>query len=114
MYITELGNSFPGRAAGRGIFPLGQELFCFFVDLFPGPVDFAIVGFVEGVNVLAGGSDGVLFFLLGDLVTFGEVSVAFGAPGSDRLRVLCIGIGVGVVCGRLSGVGYGAAGSDCL
>lgn len=117
MYITQFRDSLPRRAAGRGVFPLSQELLGFFVDLFLRPVDFAVVRFVEGVDVFACCGDRLLFFLLRDFVAFGEVGVAFGAPGADGFRVFCVVLGRsggGVVGGGLGCVGYGAAGSDCL
>ena len=86
--IDQLGNPLPRSTPRSGVLSFGQKLFGFLLGLGFLLVDFAVVGFVERVDVLLGRGDGFFLFALGGFVAAGQVGVALFAPFADRFTIL--------------------------
>ena len=85
--INQLSDPLPTCTASSGIFSLGQEFLCLLCSLSLLSIDFAIVGFVETIDIFLGCGNGFLLFGGGSFVSASNISIPLFAPGADWFGV---------------------------
>lgn len=78
--VDQFRNTFPAGAAGRGVLPVGKELFGLGLCLCAELVGLVVVGDVEVVDVFSGFLDGRVLLLFGDLGAAGDFRITLLAP----------------------------------
>jgi hypothetical protein len=102
--IDEFGDSLPRCATGSCVLSLRQEFLSLLLSLCFLLVDFAVVRFVETVNVFLGGRDSFFLLPLRGFISASEVCVAFLAPCTDWFGILfALGGSIVGVAGEGSG-----------